>query len=62
MYLQGTFRHFNLMEGKRLKGKLPITWHELRLFPIIVWRQGVVRSTRFHFWWPLVAIALHKPH
>ncbi|MEH2298784.1 MAG: DUF4070 domain-containing protein [Nostoc sp.] len=50
------------MEGKRLKSKRPITWHELRLFPIIVWRQGVVRLTRFRFWWQLVAIAFQKPH
>ncbi|MBC6429546.1 DUF4070 domain-containing protein [Nostoc sp. HG1] len=47
MYLQRTFRHFNLIKGKRTKGKRPITWHELRLFPIIVWCQGVVRSTHF---------------
>ncbi|MEH2399887.1 DUF4070 domain-containing protein [Nostoc sp.] len=50
------------MEGKHLKGKLPITWQEVRLFPIIVWRQFVVRSTHFRFWWQLVAIAFQKPH
>ncbi|MEH2003346.1 MAG: DUF4070 domain-containing protein [Nostoc sp.] len=38
-----------MIKGKHTKGKRPITWHELRLFPIIVWRQGVVRSTRFSF-------------
>ncbi|MEH2449668.1 MAG: DUF4070 domain-containing protein [Nostoc sp.] len=45
-----------------MEGKRPITWHELRLFPIIFWRQGVVRSTPFPFWWQLVAIAFQKPY
>ncbi|MEH2066862.1 MAG: DUF4070 domain-containing protein [Nostoc sp.] len=33
----------------------------MRLFPVIVWCQGIVRSTRFRFWWQLLAIALQKP-
>jgi radical SAM superfamily enzyme YgiQ (UPF0313 family) len=61
LYLQRTFRHFQLMGGKRPKGKRPLTWHELRLFPIILWRQGIVRSTRFRFWRQLIAIAFQKP-
>ncbi|MBX9253877.1 B12-binding domain-containing radical SAM protein [Desmonostoc muscorum CCALA 125] len=61
LYLKRTFYHFNLMQGKRPKGKRPLTWHELRLFPVIIWRQGIVRSTRWRFWWQLMAIALQKP-
>ncbi|MBN3926013.1 DUF4070 domain-containing protein [Nostoc sp. NMS4] len=49
------------MSGKRPKGKCPLTWHKLRLFTIIVWRQGIVRSTRWRFWWQLGAIAFQKP-
>ncbi|WP_293183936.1 MULTISPECIES: DUF4070 domain-containing protein [unclassified Microcoleus] len=27
----------------------------------VCWRQGVMRSTRFRFWWQMMAIALIKP-
>lgn len=60
-YLKRTFRHFTMMNGWRAKNKRRLTWHEMRLFPIICWRQGVVRSTRFVFWRQLVVIALQKP-
>ncbi|MGI2908874.1 B12-binding domain-containing radical SAM protein [Tolypothrix sp. VBCCA 56010] len=61
-YLKRTFRHFMMMEGRRPKIKRGFTWHEMRLFPAVCYRQGVVRSTRFLFWQQLSAIALHKPH
>ncbi|MFQ4141603.1 B12-binding domain-containing radical SAM protein [Chlorogloeopsis sp. ULAP02] len=61
-YLKRTFRHFKMIEGKRPQSKRHIGWHELRLFPRICWRQGVLRSTRFRFWWQLLAIALQKPN
>jgi radical SAM superfamily enzyme YgiQ (UPF0313 family) len=60
-YLKRTFRHFMMMNGWRGKTKRPITLTEMRLFAAICWRQGVVRSTRWLFWWQLVAIALAKP-
>lgn len=60
-YLKRTFRHFMLMNGWRGKSDRPITSIELSLFKAILWRQGVKRSTRFRFWWQLVAIALLKP-
>lgn len=60
-YLKRTFRHFMMMNGWRGKTKRPITWTEIRLFAAICWRQGVVRSTRWRFWWQLVAIAFAKP-
>ncbi|MEH1863046.1 MAG: DUF4070 domain-containing protein [Nostoc sp.] len=28
----------------------------------MVWRQSIIRSTRWRFWWQLVAIAFQKPH
>lgn len=60
-YLKRTFRHFMMMNGWRGKTKRPITMTELSLFLAICWRQGMVRSTRFRFWWQLVAIAIRKP-
>lgn len=61
-YLKRTFRHFNMMQARRPNSKHSLGWHELRLFLAVCWRQGVLRSTRFRFWWQLVAIALRKPH
>jgi len=60
-YLKRTFRHFRMMNGWRGKTDRPITLTELRLFTAICWRQGILRETRFRFWWQLVAIALLKP-
>jgi len=60
-YLKRTFRHFMMMNAWRGKTKRRITSKELRLYLAVCWRQGVVRSTRFRFWWQLVAIALSKP-
>ncbi len=62
LYLKRTFRHFQILGGDRPKRHHPITHHELRLFVAICWRQGIVRSTRFRFWWQLGAIALRKPN
>jgi radical SAM superfamily enzyme YgiQ (UPF0313 family) len=60
-YLKRTFQHFMLMNGWRGKSRRPLTDKELRLFAAICWRQGLVRSTRWRFWWQLVAIAVAKP-
>ncbi|MCX7592675.1 MAG: DUF4070 domain-containing protein [Fischerella sp.] len=60
-YLKRTFRHFMMMKGWRGKTKRPLTSKEIRLYTAICWRQGVVRSTRWRFWWQLVAIAVSKP-
>ena len=60
-YLKRTFRHFRMMNGWRGKTQRPITSREMRLLAAICWRQGVLRSTRFRFWWQLVAIAITKP-
>ncbi|AFZ26028.1 Fe-S oxidoreductase [Cylindrospermum stagnale PCC 7417] len=61
-YLKRTFRHFIMMEGWRPQNKRQFTWQEVRFFFAICWRQGVVRSTRWRFWWQLLAIAFQKPH
>lgn len=60
-YLKRTFRHMTMMNGWRGKTRRRLTKTELSLFLAICWRQGVLRSTRFRFWWQLVAIALLKP-
>ena len=60
-YLKRAFSHFMRMRNWRGKHHRPMTWHEWRLLRAICWRQGVLRSTRFRFWWQLAAIALTKP-
>lgn len=60
-YLKRTFRHFMMMEGRRPKPTRRLTGRELGFVLAICWRQGVVRSTRFRFWWQLLAVALRKP-
>lgn len=60
-YLKRTFRHFQMMNGWRGRTKRSITMTELQLFAALCWRQGLLRSTRFRFWWQLSAIALTKP-
>ncbi|UBF28763.1 B12-binding domain-containing radical SAM protein [Kovacikia minuta CCNUW1] len=60
-YLKRTFRHFIMMNGWRGKSCRKLDWQQAKMFRAIVWRQGVVRSTRFRFWWQVVAIALLRP-
>ncbi|MFQ3618880.1 MAG: B12-binding domain-containing radical SAM protein [Cyanobacteriota bacterium] len=60
-FLKRTFRHFRMMNGWRAKSDRPFTRTEWQLFSALCWRQGVLRSTRFRFWWQLLAIALTKP-
>jgi len=60
-FIKRTFRHFRMMNGWRGKTNRPIDRNQLRLFMALLWRQGVVRSTRFRFWWQLAAIAVFKP-
>jgi len=60
-FLKRTFRHFMMMNGWRGRLMPKITSKELRLFTAVCWRQGVLRSTRWLFWWQFLAIAFLKP-
>jgi hypothetical protein len=60
-YLKRTFRHIMMMKGWRGQTDRPITRTEVQLFLAICWRQGILRSTRFRFWWQLLAVAHYKP-
>jgi Domain of unknown function (DUF4070) len=50
-----------MMNGWRGKNHRPITAHEVSLFGKLCWRQGIIRNTRFHFWWQLLVITILKP-
>lgn len=61
-YLKRTFRHFSIMERPRLPVRRAIGKHEVKLFLAICWRQGLLRATRWRFWYQLLLIGLKKPH
>lgn len=61
-YLKRTFRNFQKMPGWRHKYNRNLTQAEWRFFMAICWRQGILRSTRFHFWWQLIVMAWRKPN
>lgn len=60
-YLERTFRHFRKIKGWRPKISRKLTWHEISFLKGLFWRQGVIRETRFRFWWQMLAIAWQNP-
>ncbi len=60
-YLKRTFRHFTMMNGWRGRSDRKLDREQWQLFRTILWRQGIVRSTRFRFWWQLLVILFTKP-
>jgi radical SAM superfamily enzyme YgiQ (UPF0313 family) len=60
-YLKRTFRCFMMMNGWRGPNSRPITRHEVMMLGMICWRQGVIRNTRFYFWWQLLVVSMVKP-
>jgi len=61
-YLKRCFRYFMMMEDKRPSRRLPLNIKEIRFVLAICWRQGVLRSTRWLFWWQLAVFTMKKPH
>lgn len=61
-FLKRTFEHFKLIGNHRPKIRYPITSKEIRLFLSVCWRQGIVRSTRFRFWYQLLMIGFRNPN
>ena len=45
--------------GKKYAGKT-IDWRMIRALGIICWRQGILRKTRFTFWWYLLQMFIHN--
>ncbi len=42
------------------KASLP-SWTDIRALAIVIWRQGILRNTRWRFWHSLLKIARHNP-
>jgi radical SAM superfamily enzyme YgiQ (UPF0313 family) len=55
-YLDRTFHHFMKMGAPRHSGKLRVRLIDLRALLVLVWRQGVLRRTRWKFWTNLFKI------
>ncbi|WP_068819437.1 B12-binding domain-containing radical SAM protein [Phormidesmis priestleyi] len=61
-FLDRTYRHFLIMGAPKCKlPSKPISWVELRALLIIVWRQGIKRSTRWKFWHHLFSMMKRNP-
>jgi radical SAM superfamily enzyme YgiQ (UPF0313 family) len=61
-YLERTYRCFLKLGAPRSQTpfKLP-EWVDLRALAIVIWRQGIKRSTRIQFWRRLFGILRHNP-
>lgn len=62
VYLNRTYRHFLKMGApKHNAGLRKLDLVSLRALLTICWRQGVVRKTRWQFWWNWLRILRHNP-
>jgi radical SAM superfamily enzyme YgiQ (UPF0313 family) len=62
-YLDRTYRNFLMMSPPRNtvpQRALP-NWLTIRALGILVWKQGILRRTRWKFWVNLVGILRHNP-
>jgi radical SAM superfamily enzyme YgiQ (UPF0313 family) len=64
-YLNRTYRYCRKLGAPRHKGKYKLEgvtiWTLIRLVLLMVWKQGVVRKTRWRFWWNLGQMYRHNP-
>lgn len=62
VFLDRTYRCFLKLGAPKCKAPFKIpSWVDLRALGIVVWRQGVKRSTRWKFWHHLFSILKHNP-
>jgi radical SAM superfamily enzyme YgiQ (UPF0313 family) len=60
-YLDRTFRHFMKIGIPRHSRSGGLDWKSIRALGVLLWWQGVVRSTRFRFWVNLYKIYQRSP-
>ena len=62
IYIDRVYRCFLKLGAPKCKApsKLP-SWVDLRALAIVIWRQGIKRSTRWKFWHHLFSIFKHNP-
>ncbi|WP_071518744.1 B12-binding domain-containing radical SAM protein [Geitlerinema sp. PCC 9228] len=61
-YLDRTYRHYMTLAQPKHKSPLrQPNWTSIRALLLVLWRQGVLRKTRWKFWIYLFNIMRHKP-
>ena len=61
-FLDRTYRHFRMMGAPRNPTpRRPFNWLMIRALLTLFWRQGVIRKTRWQFWFNLYRILRHNP-
>ncbi|NEP63250.1 MAG: DUF4070 domain-containing protein [Symploca sp. SIO2G7] len=61
-YLNRTYRHFIKLGAPKHKRRIrKVDWVMIRALLTVCWRQGVVRKTRWQFWWNWFRIFRYNP-
>ena len=60
-YLDRTFRYFQKLGEPKHFGKKEFHWVRVRALLIVLWRQGVLRETRWKFWNYVFFMLRNKP-
>lgn len=61
-YLERTHRHFLKLGAPKAPSRLrKVNWVSIRALAIVIWRQGILRKTRWKFWLNLISILRHNP-
>ncbi|OKH25622.1 B12-binding domain-containing radical SAM protein [Hydrococcus rivularis NIES-593] len=60
-YLDRTFRHFMKLRAPKHSGEFRLRLREIRALLILIWRQGMLRKTRWKFWINLFKILRYNP-
>jgi radical SAM superfamily enzyme YgiQ (UPF0313 family) len=60
-YLERTYQCFIKLGEPKVKSNAKMNWVAMRLLFMVIWRQGIKRSTRQKFWHYLYSIKKHNP-
>lgn len=62
-FLDRTYRHFMMLGAprNRVRRRKLVSWVTIRALLTLLWRQGVLRETRWKFWIYLYNIVKHNP-
>jgi radical SAM superfamily enzyme YgiQ (UPF0313 family) len=61
-YLERTYRHFLKLGAPKTPSRLrKVNWVSIRALAIVIWRQGILRKTRWKFWLNLISILRQNP-
>lgn len=62
-YLNRAYRHFRKMEVPKHSGggSFSVSLIEVRALCILIWRQGIIRQTRWQFWINLIKLFKYNP-